>query len=96
MGHELRTGFRHEKKSKISSHILNYYSVAQFQDRPNPTMADPTTVYIVLRKDYNRHTDRKRHLALPVGAFETAAAANAAAEAHSTAQSPKGPRTGEG
>ncbi|RYP69801.1 hypothetical protein DL771_005910 [Monosporascus sp. 5C6A] len=49
-----------------------------------PTVTD--TVYVVLRKDFDHHTDRMGRLALPVGAYRTAAAANAAAEAHCTVQ----------
>ncbi|RYP92894.1 hypothetical protein DL770_000944 [Monosporascus sp. CRB-9-2] len=52
-------------------------------------MSEPTVtdgVYVVLRKDFDHHTDRKGHLALPIGAYRTAAAANAAAESHCTAQ----------
>ncbi|RYP05931.1 hypothetical protein DL764_003489 [Monosporascus ibericus] len=52
-------------------------------------MSEPTAtdaVYVVLRKDFDHHTDRKGHLALPVGVYRTAVHANAAAEAHCTVQ----------
>ncbi|KAF2099404.1 hypothetical protein NA57DRAFT_74904 [Rhizodiscina lignyota] len=53
-------------------------------------------VYIVLRKDFDHHTDRKGRLALPIGAYSTVTAANDAAKAHCTAEARKGPDYGDG
>ncbi|KAI0392003.1 hypothetical protein F5Y17DRAFT_460322 [Xylariaceae sp. FL0594] len=49
-------------------------------------MPEPNPIYLVLRKDYDRHTDRKGRLALPIGVFQTLVAANAAARSHAEAQ----------
>ncbi|KAI0381947.1 hypothetical protein F5Y04DRAFT_54312 [Hypomontagnella monticulosa] len=59
-------------------------------------MSEPiNAVFIVLRKDFDHHTDRKGRLALPIGVFKSAAAANAAAEAHCEAQAARAPEYGD-
>ncbi|KAL7629156.1 hypothetical protein AAE478_000675 [Parahypoxylon ruwenzoriense] len=59
-------------------------------------MSEPiSAVYVVLRKDFDHHTDRKGRLALPVGVFRSAGAANTAAEAHCEAQAARRPSYGD-
>ncbi|KAI0846767.1 hypothetical protein F5Y00DRAFT_242986 [Daldinia vernicosa] len=52
-------------------------------------------IYVVLRKDFDHHTDRKGRLALPIGAFKSAASANKAAESHCEKQAAKRPDYGD-
>jgi len=53
------------------------------------------SIYLVLRKDFDDHTDWKGCLALPIGAFQTISAANAAARAHANSQSARAPSYGD-